>query len=194
MAWHWEAPLPALFQGHPRGSSLCFQWLPCFAKPLLPSYKKPDWRPQRPALTDNRENMPLLSALRAVHDYSRDESNAYLANTDKFLWRLGDVVGRTWDLGFTAFGGPPVHFQIEHRRFVQGTHGRIPWIDERVVSLVSSWEVALCKDVSLYSSSIKSYSRFVKPYPDQEALRCYSASFSSTPAYYLHCLSSYFGG
>ena len=78
--------------------------------------------------------MPLLSTLRAVHDYSRNEHNAYLANTDKFLWRLGDVFARTWDLGFTAFGGPPVHFQIEHRRFVEGTRGRIPWIDERVVS------------------------------------------------------------
>lgn len=78
--------------------------------------------------------MPLLSSLRAVHEYSRDTNNAYLANTDKFLLRLRDVLARTWDLGFTAFGGPPVHFQIEHRRFVQGTHGRIPWIDERVVS------------------------------------------------------------
>lgn len=85
--------------------------------------------------------MPLLSALRTLRQYARDENNAYLANTDKFLWRLGDVVARTWDLGFTAFGGPPVHFQIEHRRFVQGTHGRIPWIDERVVSRDS-----LCED------------------------------------------------
>lgn len=79
--------------------------------------------------------MPHLSAVRAVGEYSRDESNAYLTNTDKFLWRLGDVVARTWDLGFCAFGGPPVHFQIEHCLFVQGTRGRIPWIDERVVSL-----------------------------------------------------------
>lgn len=81
--------------------------------------------------------MPLRSAFRAVRDYSRDQNNAYLANTDKFFWRMGDVITRTWDLGFTAFGGPPVHFQIEHRRFVQGTHGRIPWIDEQVVSRAS---------------------------------------------------------
>lgn len=80
--------------------------------------------------------MPLLSAFHAVRDYSRDQNNAYLANTDKFFWRMGDVITRTWDLGFTAFGGPPVHFQIEYRRFVQGTHGRIPWIDEQVVSRV----------------------------------------------------------
>ncbi|RMZ92558.1 hypothetical protein DV736_g222, partial [Chaetothyriales sp. CBS 134916] len=77
---------------------------------------------------------PGLLLLHAVRDYSRDESNAYVANTNKFLLRLGDVLSRTWDLGFTAFGGPPVHFQIQHRRFVQGTHGRIPWIDERVLA------------------------------------------------------------
>ncbi|CBF81927.1 hypothetical protein AN5427.2 [Aspergillus nidulans FGSC A4] len=33
--------------------------------------------------------------------------------------RVLDVVRKTWDLGFTAFGGPPVHFQILHARFVE---------------------------------------------------------------------------
>jgi hypothetical protein len=80
--------------------------------------------------------MPIVPFLRSMREYAHDENNAYLANTNKFLWRLGDVAERTWDLGFTAFGGPPVHFQIEHRRFVQGTRGRIPWIDERVVRLL----------------------------------------------------------
>ena len=80
--------------------------------------------------------MPLFDIVRAVRDYSRDERNAYLANTDKFVWRLGDVLARTWDLGFTAFGGPPVHFQIEHHRFVERTRGRTPWIDERVVGRI----------------------------------------------------------
>ena len=44
-----------------------------------------------------------------------------------------------WDLGFTAFGGPPVHFQILHRRFVEGLGfgGGSKWIDEQTVSLVS---------------------------------------------------------
>lgn len=32
-----------------------------------------------------------------------------------------------WDLGFTSFGGPPVHFQIYHKRFVDG----YKWIDEQ---------------------------------------------------------------
>ncbi|KAL4998433.1 chromate transporter-domain-containing protein [Aspergillus recurvatus] len=40
--------------------------------------------------------------------------------------RLLDVVRQTWDLGFTAFGGPPVHFQILHARFVE----REKWVDE----------------------------------------------------------------
>ncbi|KAE8835720.1 hypothetical protein HRS9122_07990 [Pyrenophora teres f. teres] len=34
--------------------------------------------------------------------------------------RFCDVFVRMWDLGFTSFGGPPVHFQILHRRFVEG--------------------------------------------------------------------------
>ncbi|KAG8912265.1 hypothetical protein FRC01_005188 [Tulasnella sp. 417] len=40
--------------------------------------------------------------------------------------RLWDVVKNYWDLGFTAFGGPPTHFQILHRRFVE----KINWITE----------------------------------------------------------------
>ncbi|KAJ7510154.1 chromate transporter-domain-containing protein [Mycena galericulata] len=44
--------------------------------------------------------------------------------------RLRDVFLRTWDLGFISFGGPPVHFQIFHRRFVDG-QGDAPWIDEQ---------------------------------------------------------------
>lgn len=79
--------------------------------------------------------MPLFSTIRAIRAHSRDTANAYTANTGNLTARLGDVLARTWDLGFTAFGGPPVHFQIAHRRFVEGTHGRAPWIDERVVSL-----------------------------------------------------------
>ncbi|KAF8601288.1 chromate transporter [Ceratobasidium sp. AG-I] len=41
-----------------------------------------------------------------------------------------DFFLRTFDLGFTAFGGPPVHFQILHQRFVEG-NGKTPWIDEQ---------------------------------------------------------------
>lgn len=47
--------------------------------------------------------------------------------------RLLDVFLRTWDLGFTAFGGPPVHFQILHSRFVDGKGGKEKWVDEQTV-------------------------------------------------------------
>lgn len=47
--------------------------------------------------------------------------------------RLLDVFLRTWDLGFTAFGGPPVHFQILHHRFVEGQGGNEQWVDEQTV-------------------------------------------------------------
>ncbi|PKY01765.1 putative chromate ion transporter [Aspergillus campestris IBT 28561] len=45
--------------------------------------------------------------------------------------RLREVFLRTWDLGFTAFGGPPVHFQILYARFVEGKGGKEPWVDEQ---------------------------------------------------------------
>lgn len=60
------------------------------------------------------------------------------------LPRLLAVFHRTWDLGLTAFGGPPVHFTILHRRFVQvssltaasdegnkTTIGADAWLDEQ---------------------------------------------------------------
>jgi hypothetical protein len=48
--------------------------------------------------------------------------------------RLRDAVLRTWDLGFVAFGGPPVHFRILHQRFVEGLGGKEKWVDEQTVS------------------------------------------------------------
>ncbi|EHY58032.1 hypothetical protein ABEF92_003413 [Exophiala dermatitidis] len=75
--------------------------------------------------------MPLVETIRAIHALTRDRDNAYHANNEKLAIRLGDVFARTWDLGFTAFGGPPVHFQILHRRFVEGRGGLTPWIDEQ---------------------------------------------------------------
>ncbi|KAA8893091.1 chromate transporter family protein [Sphaerosporella brunnea] len=52
------------------------------------------------------------------------------ASNNKLVSRFLDVISRTWDLGFTSFGGPPVHFQILHSRFVDGK-GKTPWIDEQ---------------------------------------------------------------
>ncbi|KAG8794575.1 hypothetical protein FRC12_023591 [Ceratobasidium sp. 428] len=43
---------------------------------------------------------------------------------------LRDLLLRTFDLGFTAFGGPPVHFQIFYQRFVEA-NGDMPWIDDQ---------------------------------------------------------------
>ena len=59
----------------------------------------------------------------------------YQANTSKLTSRLLDVFLRTFDLGFTAFGGPPVHFQILHHRFVESV-GKPAWIDEQTVSKI----------------------------------------------------------
>jgi len=53
---------------------------------------------------------------------------------EKLLDRLLDVFLRTWDLGFTAFGGPNVHFQIFYRRFVDTSGTKTPWVDEQTVS------------------------------------------------------------
>ncbi|KAJ9634218.1 hypothetical protein H2199_009102 [Coniosporium tulheliwenetii] len=75
--------------------------------------------------------MPLTDLFRAVRDQTRDQRTAYQANNQKFPYRVADVFTRTWDLGFTAFGGPAVHFQILHRRFVDGIGGKAPWIDEQ---------------------------------------------------------------
>ena len=77
--------------------------------------------------------MPLLDLYRVVRDTSRDHRNALKSNHANLPNRLLDVFLRTWDLGFTAFGGPPVHFRIIHRRFVEGVGGKTSWIDEQTV-------------------------------------------------------------
>ena len=47
------------------------------------------------------------------------------------LGRLGEAIRHTWYLGFTSFGGPPVHFQIFHTRFVE----QEKWVDEQTVHI-----------------------------------------------------------
>lgn len=86
--------------------------------------------------------MPIQSILSSLRDHTRARTrtrrNASLqANTEKLGGRLAEVFTKTWDLGFTAFGGPPVHFQILHRRFVEGVgFNGSKWIDEQTVSCV----------------------------------------------------------
>ena len=75
---------------------------------------------------------PRLRALRSFITRKLPESRA--TNSENALSsRLMDVFLRTWDLGFTAFGGPPVHFQILHGRFVEGKGQKEKWVDEQTV-------------------------------------------------------------
>lgn len=74
-----------------------------------------------------------LKSLRAQIRRKRSELDS--AELNKSLpKRLLEVFFHTWDLGFTAFGGPPVHFQILYSRFVEGKGGS-KWIDEQTVSI-----------------------------------------------------------
>ncbi|CAE6499042.1 unnamed protein product [Rhizoctonia solani] len=53
-----------------------------------------------------------------------------------------DLLLRTFDLGFTAFGGPPAHFQILHHRFVE-SNGKPQLIDEQTYQELFSISQAL---------------------------------------------------
>ncbi|KAF2420701.1 putative chromate ion transporter [Tothia fuscella] len=70
-----------------------------------------------------------LKSLRRLVSRARNGQEQTEAN-NSLLARFVDVFLRTWDLGFTAFGGPPVHFQIIYARFVDGKGGA-KWIDEQ---------------------------------------------------------------
>jgi len=91
-------------------------------------------------------NNSIRSLLSRVNCFSAhdDATTDYAANTSSLPTRLLDVFMRTADLGFTSFGGPNVHFQIFHRRFVDGL-GKRPWIDEQTVNHLS-----LCFRKGLY--------------------------------------------
>ncbi|KAF3934493.1 hypothetical protein ABW19_dt0204343 [Dactylella cylindrospora] len=60
----------------------------------------------------------------AFHSRSEGSNPPNLKLTER--WR--DLIVANWHLGFTAFGGPPVHFQIFHTKFVD----RLKWIDEQM--------------------------------------------------------------
>lgn len=71
----------------------------------------------------------LTSLLQALN--RRWRSQAEIRNPayaeEPLLIRLNEVIRHTWYLGFTSFGGPPVHFQIFHARFVE----KEKWVDEQ---------------------------------------------------------------
>lgn len=77
-----------------------------------------------------------LSALRALAHQAREQSTSPHGNHKTLPNRLADVLVRTWDLGFTSFGGPAVHFQILRQRFVEGRGGKQKWVDEQTVRCV----------------------------------------------------------
>ncbi|KAK7190036.1 hypothetical protein DPSP01_006333 [Paraphaeosphaeria sporulosa] len=73
-----------------------------------------------------------LSSFRRMRQLASSSSQTTGSKSSTLAWRLAEVATRTWDLGFTAFGGPPVHFQILYRRFVEGQgHFGAKWIDEQ---------------------------------------------------------------
>lgn len=84
------------------------------------------------SMVDTRQSLRRLTSLigRKWAEARSTEQTQSLSN------RLLDVFLRTWDLGFTAFGGPPVHFQIIYARFVDGKGGG-RWIDEQTVNVSS---------------------------------------------------------
>ena len=73
--------------------------------------------------------------LRDLYDFVRSRQSL---SADEHPFKLGqgliEVFRETWHLGFTSFGGPPVHFQIFHQRFVQRREGVESWLDEQTVS------------------------------------------------------------
>jgi hypothetical protein len=74
-----------------------------------------------------------IYAFRSLITRTRSQSDTIHENAS-LTSRLVDVFLRTWDLGLIAFGGPPVHFQILHQRFVEGRGGKAKWVDEQTVS------------------------------------------------------------
>lgn len=66
-----------------------------------------------------------------------------------------------WDLGFTSFGGPPVHFQTMRKRFVDAENGRIPWIDDQTVSFYFRVTANCYADLSSIKSCLPSARHFL---------------------------------
>ncbi|EHK15483.1 uncharacterized protein TRIVIDRAFT_175150 [Trichoderma virens Gv29-8] len=54
--------------------------------------------------------------------------------------RAVELLAAEWHLGFTAFGGPPVHFKIWHDKFVT----KLKWIDEQLYQELFGIAQALC--------------------------------------------------
>ena len=82
--------------------------------------------------------------------------------------RLVNTARHTWDLGFTSFGGPPVHFIILKRRFVEQQH----WITQQTASFAP---VSLSENVwSDDRTSMTNSLGYVSLSPDQLVPKFYT--------------------
>ncbi|KAF4637671.1 hypothetical protein G7Y89_g397 [Cudoniella acicularis] len=55
------------------------------------------------------------------------------------LFNIMDVLSKNWHFGFISFGGPPVHFQLYHKQFVEKHN----WIDEKLFQEIFALSQAL---------------------------------------------------
>lgn len=109
--------------------------------------------------------MPLQSIISSWSARARTQRSGSLqANTGELGGRLTEVFVRMWDLGFTAFGGPPVHFQILHRRFVEGVGfgGGSKWLDEQTVRTNSYQHSDTCANWNVVSRDLCHLSGFTR--------------------------------
>ncbi|PTB66448.1 hypothetical protein BBK36DRAFT_1201160 [Trichoderma citrinoviride] len=63
---------------------------------------------------------------------------------DRYGQRAAEILAAEWHLGFTAFGGPPVHFKILHDRFVT----KLRWVDDQMYQELFGVAQALCGPAS----------------------------------------------
>ncbi|KAG4432752.1 hypothetical protein IFR05_011757 [Cadophora sp. M221] len=75
--------------------------------------------------------IPFQTPWQSLNDLQR--------NAPEIWEQMKDVFAKNWRLGFTAFGGPPVHFQIMHKKFVEKNH----WIDEQLYQEIFALSQAL---------------------------------------------------
>jgi hypothetical protein len=83
--------------------------------------------------TSISQQLSSLRSLIHLRHQRHGQVTAVQRDTESLSSRIVNVMRRTWDLGITSFGGPPVHFRILHRRFVEGKGGE-EWVDEQTVS------------------------------------------------------------
>ncbi|KAL6864187.1 chromate transporter domain-containing protein [Trichoderma novae-zelandiae] len=63
---------------------------------------------------------------------------------NRYGQRAAEILAAEWHLGFTAFGGPPVHFKIFHGRFVT----KLKWVDDQLYQELFGVAQALCGPAS----------------------------------------------